>query len=69
MVGGMLAGFPIARWFLLGGAVLGVASLLLWALLPVHLSLPPYFFTPLLALGYGFYCWRRARRHRIKARP
>jgi len=69
MVGMMLAGFSIARCFLVAGAVLAAAGLLLWALLPVHLALPPYFFTPLLALGYGFYCWRRSRRARNAARP
>jgi hypothetical protein len=60
----MLAGFSIARCFLLAGAALAVTGLLLWLWLPVRLVLPPYFFTPLLALGYGFYCWGRDRRRR-----
>jgi hypothetical protein len=65
----MLASFTLARSFLVAGAVLAVAGLVLWALLPVHLTLPPYFFTPLLSLGYGFYCWRRTRNARVETRP
>jgi hypothetical protein len=64
----MFAGLSIARCFFIAGATLMVASLLLWALLPVHLVLPPYLFTPLLALGYGFTCWRRDRRSRVETR-
>jgi predicted membrane metal-binding protein len=64
----MLAGLSIARCFLILGAALTVIGLLLWAFLPVHLALPPFFFTPLLALGYGFYCWRSARTARIETR-
>ncbi len=65
----MLAGFTLARSFLVAGATLAVVSLLLWALLPVHLALPPYFFTPLLAFGYGLFCWRRTRNTRVETRP
>jgi predicted membrane metal-binding protein len=64
----MLPGFRIARFFLILGGALALAGLLLWALLPVHLSQPPYLFTPLLALAYGFHCWRRTRGGRIEPR-
>lgn len=64
----MVAGFSIARCFLIAGAALAIVGLLLWALLPIHLTLPPYLFTPLLALGYGFYCWRSARTGRSETR-
>ena len=57
----MLAGSRIARFFLVAGAALLVIGLLLWALLPIHLLMPPYLFAPLLAIGYGFWCWRRYR--------
>lgn len=57
----MLAGFSIARFFCLAGGALALISLVLWVILPVHLVLPPYFFTPILAVGYGIWCWRRTR--------
>jgi hypothetical protein len=57
----MLAGFSIARFFCFAGGALALASLILWAVLPMHMTLPPYFFTPILAVGYGAWCWRRIR--------
>jgi hypothetical protein len=48
--------FSTAHWFLLGGGVLALLGLILWAALPIKSSLPPYFLTPLLALGYGLFC-------------
>ena len=57
----MLAGLRIARFFLIAGVALLVMGLLLWALLPIHLTMPPYLFASLLALGYGSWCWRRYR--------
>ncbi len=64
----MFAGLSIARCFLITGAAFALVGLLLWAFLPVHLTLPPYLFTPLLALGYGFHCWRSTRTGRIETR-
>jgi hypothetical protein len=63
----MLAAEWIARWFCIAGGALLLLGLALWIFLPIHFVLPPYFFTPLLALGYGIYCWRRAHR-RIEPR-
>jgi hypothetical protein len=57
----MPPGLKIARFFLIAGGTLLVAGLLLWALLPIHFTLPPYLLTPLLALGYGAWCWRAYR--------
>jgi hypothetical protein len=57
----MLSGLKIARFFLIAGGVLLLAGLLLWAFLPFHLTLPPYLVAPLLALGYGAWCWRSYR--------
>jgi len=57
----MLAGFWIARFFCLAGGALALLGLILWAALPMHLTLPPYFFTPILAVAYGVWCWRRTR--------
>ncbi|HUB66174.1 MAG TPA: hypothetical protein VL981_01660 [Candidatus Methylacidiphilales bacterium] len=51
-----------AQWFLLGGGVLALLSLILWAALPVKLVFPPYLITALFALGYGLFCLARKRR-------
>lgn len=51
----------IARWSLIGGGVLVVISILLWALLPIPSMAPPYLFTAVLALGYGAFCWQQKR--------
>ncbi len=53
--------FFIARLFLLGGAALAFAGLVLWFALPISSPLPPFVLTPLLALGYGAVCWRQQR--------
>ena len=50
------------------GGALFLLGLILWWLLPIHFTLPPYLFSPMLAIGYGIYCWRRAQRPRIEAR-
>jgi hypothetical protein len=60
-MGWMLAGFSIARFFCLTGGALALVGLILWAVLPLRMTLPPYFFTPILAVGYGLWCWRRVR--------
>jgi hypothetical protein len=57
----MIAGYSMARFFCVTGAVLTLIGVSLWIVLPIHFVLPPYFFTPLLAVGYGLWCWRRAR--------
>jgi hypothetical protein len=57
----MLAGLMIARLFRLTGGVLLLIGLLLWAFLPIHLVVPPYLLTPLLALGYSAWCWHSYR--------
>ncbi len=51
----------MARLFLLTGAVLAVAGLALWFILPIATLFPPYVATALLALGYGAACLRGAR--------
>jgi hypothetical protein len=49
----------MARWFLIGGALLAVIGLVLWFVLPFSSTFPPYLPTALLALGYGAACrWR-----------
>jgi hypothetical protein len=57
----MIAGYSMARFFCVTGAVLAFIGVILWIVLPIHFALPPYFFTPLLAVGYGLWCWRRPR--------
>ena len=57
----MLAGLKIAHFFLIAGGALLLVGLILWAVLPIHLTLPPYLLAPLLALGYGAWCWRSDR--------
>jgi len=52
----------MAKVYLIGGAVLALVSLLLWFFLPIASTLPPFLLTPLLALGYGAYCWWRTSR-------
>ena len=51
----------LARWFLIGGAVLAVISVVLWLALPIPMSFPPYLATAVLAVAYGGYC--------LKSRP
>ncbi len=51
----------MARWFLLGGGALAGLGLVLWLALPIRSTLPPFFITALLALGYGLFCWWRSR--------
>jgi len=48
----------LARWFLIGGIALAVISLILWLVLPISMSFPPYLATALLALAYGGYCFK-----------
>ena len=57
----MLPGLRIARIFCFTGGGLFLLGLLLWAILPIHFSLPPYLCSPILAIGYGIYCWKRAQ--------
>jgi len=64
----MFRRLSIAQWFLITGAAFAVIGLLIWALLPIHLALPPYLFTPVLALGYGAYCRRSEWNGRIEGR-
>jgi uncharacterized membrane protein len=47
----------LARCFLIGGAVLAIAGLILWFALPISTMFPPFLATGVLALGYGAYCW------------
>lgn len=65
----MLAGFWIARFFCLAGGALALTGLVLWMALPMHMALPPYFFTPILALGYGIWCWRHTRAQLNRKEP
>jgi hypothetical protein len=64
----MSASLWIARFFSFAGGALFLLGLILWWLLPIHFTLPPYLFSPILAIGYGTYCWKRAERPRIEAR-
>jgi len=52
----MPEGLFIARLFLIGGALLAVAGLVLWFVLRIPAMFPPYLITALLAAGYGAYC-------------
>ncbi len=56
----------LARWLLIGGAVLLVMSLVLWFTLPIRMNVPPYLTTALLALAYGLACWISSRSGRKK---
>jgi hypothetical protein len=58
----MPAGLWIARSFFIAGGLLALAGLVLWRILPIPLSVPPYLLTSLLAVGYGLVCWRNSRR-------
>ncbi len=60
----MTPAFTLARWFLVGGAGLGVIGLVLWLVLPIQLGFPPFLFTALLSLIFGGICLARARRDR-----
>jgi len=46
----------MARLFLIGGALLAAAGLILWFTLPISPMFPPFLVTALLALGYGAFC-------------
>ena len=50
-----------ARWLLGGGGALVVISLVLWFVLPIPMSFPPYLPTALLALGCGAACLKQSR--------
>ena len=56
----------MARWFLTGGGVLAVISLVLWFALPIRMSFPPYLFTAVLALAYGVVCLKSNRPRSLK---
>jgi nicotinamide riboside transporter PnuC len=58
----MPADFRTARFFCLAGGTLALAGLVLWGALPIHLSLPPYLFTAVLAGAYGYFCWKKSAR-------
>jgi hypothetical protein len=66
-MGSMLAGLRIARFFCFAGGALFLLGLLLWLLLPIHFTLPPDLFSPILAIGYGIYCRKRAQPRQIDA--
>jgi hypothetical protein len=54
-----------SRALLAGGAVLLVFGLVLWHVLPIAAGFPPYVFTALLAIGYGWYeAWSLRARHK-----
>ena len=59
----------MARMFFLGGAVLAVIGFILWFVLPIRLSFPPFLLTALLAVVYGVVCLERGRPKEIKKRP
>ena len=52
----------LARLFLIGGMTLAAIGVALWLALPIASTLPPFVLTPVLALVYGTFCWRRSRR-------
>jgi len=54
----------LARWFLIGGGVLAIVSLVLWLALPIRMSLPPYLLTAVLAIAYGGVCLKSNRPRR-----
>jgi hypothetical protein len=51
----------MARFFLIGGVVLALLGVVLWLVLPIHMTLPPYLVTALLALAYGAVCLKSPR--------
>jgi hypothetical protein len=54
--------------WILGGA-LAVLGAALWFVIPIRPMFPPYLATALLALGYGTFCWRRARAAANRRKP
>jgi hypothetical protein len=55
----MFKRLSFAHYLLAGGAALGLLGLVLWRMLPIAMSCPPFLLTPVLALGYGGYeLWR-----------
>lgn len=52
----------MARLFWIVGAVLAVLGAVLWFTVPIRPMFPPYVVTALVALGYSFWCRRRASR-------
>jgi hypothetical protein len=57
----MLARLTFAHCLIIGGAVLGVAGLILFWTLPIAQSVPPFLITALLAIGCGIYELKRPR--------
>jgi len=52
----------MARLFWIVGGVLAVLGAVLWLTVPIRPMFPPYVVTALVALGYSFWCRRRAAR-------
>ena len=52
----------IARLFWIVGGVLALLGAVLWFTVPIRPMFPPYVVTALVALGYSFWCRRRAAR-------
>lgn len=55
----MQACFSIVRLFLLGGGLLAILGFVLWFVLPIKLTFPPFLPTALLALIYGLICLKQ----------
>jgi FtsH-binding integral membrane protein len=53
----------MARLFWIVGGVLALLGAVLWFTVPIRPMFPPYVVTALAALGYSFWCRRRASRH------
>jgi len=49
----------VVRLFLMGGGALALLGFILWFVLPVRLSFPPFLLTALLAMAYGLACRKR----------
>jgi hypothetical protein len=49
----------IIRLFLLGGSLLAVFGFVLWLVLPIKLTFPPFLPTALLAMAYGLICLKQ----------
>jgi hypothetical protein len=52
----------IARLFLWGGGLLAAFGSMLWLLLPIKLTFPPFLPTALLAFAYGLVCLKQCAR-------
>ncbi len=66
---GMLQRLTPAHFFLMGGVVLAVIGLILWWVLPIQSSVPPFLFTGVLAILYGGYDFWRNRSTKKKGDP